>query len=111
MSEYSIMRITQKQWSTGQNLKLFHKLCHTTALYMRVVNSHPNAAYARGQLMSFLRGRSKGLGSKRTLWSKLAERSLGSRGGTRQQERHGGQPNLQEKSAENWGHKVYGGNF
>lgn len=82
---------------------------------MRVVNSHPNAAYARGQLMSFLRGRSKGLGSKRTLWSKLAERSLGSRGSTRQQERHGGQPNLREKSAENWGHVgssgLFGGNF
>lgn len=47
------------------------------------------------------RGRGKGSGSKRTLWSKVAERSLGSLEGTRQQERHCGQPHLQEKSDRN----------
>lgn len=47
------------------------------------------------------RGRGKGSGTKRTLWSKVAERSLGSLEGTRQHERHCGQPNLQEKSDRN----------
>lgn len=50
-----------------------------------------------GQLTSFLRGRRKGLGSK------LPVRSLGSREGTRPQERHGGQPNLREKSQQKSG--------
>lgn len=38
--------------------------------------------------LGLFRGRGKGLGSKRTLWSTVAERSLGSLEGTTQQETH-----------------------
>lgn len=57
MSEYIVFRFTLYNQSSSQ---------HSSACgsVMCVDNAHPTAAYARGQLTSFLRGHKKGFGVK-----------------------------------------------